>query len=212
MHEITYFLLNFWGVEAKLNLFFEKVSHNLICVSFLQDQEIQFFIQIVKLFMQIIDLMYFSIQFDSVNFLLTLLFSVYYYVRRWGVWSCAWIVIINPFVPSAPFLYPQKTESLTVFWCFQGVEEGCIGKEWVNESDRLIGLNHYGCKKYGPKEVYFKVKFSLNKTVCIFIYVAYTKLLKVLKNNRKIFLFYLIQIQMNVAFLVGYLHSCLLSR
>ena len=31
----------------------------------------------------------------------------------------------NPFVPNAPFLY------LTVFWCFQGVEKGCIGNEWV---------------------------------------------------------------------------------
>ena len=33
-----------------------------------------------------------------------------------------------PFVPNAPFLYPLKT-----FWCFQGVEKGCIGNEWVNE-------------------------------------------------------------------------------
>ena len=40
---------------------------------------------------------------------------------------------INPFVPNAPFLYPVKTlENLTVFWCFQGVQEGCIGNEWVN--------------------------------------------------------------------------------
>ena len=40
---------------------------------------------------------------------------------------------INPFVPSAPFLYLLKTsENLTVFWCFQGVEkEGCFGNEWV---------------------------------------------------------------------------------
>ena len=40
--------------------------------------------------------------------------------------------IINPFVPNAPFLYPLKTsENLTVFWCFQEVEKGCIGNEWV---------------------------------------------------------------------------------
>ena len=39
---------------------------------------------------------------------------------------------INPFVPNAPFLYPLKTsENRKVFWCFQGVEKGCIGKIWV---------------------------------------------------------------------------------
>ena len=33
-------------------------------------------------------------------------------------------VPINPFVPNAPFIYPQKTsENLTVFWCFQGSRE-----------------------------------------------------------------------------------------
>ena len=36
------------------------------------------------------------------------------------------------FVPSLPFLYPLKTsENRKVFWCFQGVEKGCIGNEWV---------------------------------------------------------------------------------
>ena len=39
---------------------------------------------------------------------------------------------INPFVLNAPFLYPLKTsENLTAFWCFQGIEKGCIGNEWV---------------------------------------------------------------------------------
>ena len=38
--------------------------------------------------------------------------------------------ILNPFVPSAPFLYPQKTsENLTAFCCVQCVEEGCIENE-----------------------------------------------------------------------------------
>ena len=37
-------------------------------------------------------------------------------------------LFLNPFVPSAPFLYPLKTsENLMVFWCFLGVEKG-----WVN--------------------------------------------------------------------------------
>ena len=38
-----------------------------------------------------------------------------------------------PFVSNAPFLYPQKTENLTVVWCFQGVMKGCIGSKWVND-------------------------------------------------------------------------------
>ena len=41
---------------------------------------------------------------------------------------------LKPFVYNAPFLYPLKaSENLKVFWCFQGVEKGCIGNEWVNE-------------------------------------------------------------------------------
>ena len=37
------------------------------------------------------------------------------------------------FVPNAPFLYPLKaSENHTVFWCFQGIEKGGIGNEWVN--------------------------------------------------------------------------------
>ena len=40
--------------------------------------------------------------------------------------------LFSPFVPNAPFLYPLKTsENLAVFWCFQGVEKGCIVNEWV---------------------------------------------------------------------------------
>ena len=44
------------------------------------------------------------------------------------------ILPINPFVPNAPFLYPLKTsENCNVFWCFQGIEKGCVGNKWVNE-------------------------------------------------------------------------------
>ena len=46
--------------------------------------------------------------------------------------------ILNPFVPTTPFLYPLKTsENLTVFWCFQWVE-----KEWLG-TNGLIPLNVY---------------------------------------------------------------------
>ena len=43
---------------------------------------------------------------------------------------------VNPFFPSAPFLYPLKTsEKLKILWCFQGVENGCIGNEWVKNTE-----------------------------------------------------------------------------
>ena len=43
--------------------------------------------------------------------------------------------LINPFVPNALFLYPLKTsENRKVFWCFWGVEKGCIGNKWVKIS------------------------------------------------------------------------------
>ena len=37
--------------------------------------------------------------------------------------------LINPFVPNAPFLYPQKTENPKVFWCFQEIDKGYIGNQ-----------------------------------------------------------------------------------
>ena len=42
-----------------------------------------------------------------------------------NIWSETYLLTINPFVPNAPFLYPLKT--LTVFWCFQGVEKSALG-------------------------------------------------------------------------------------
>ena len=47
----------------------------------------------------------------------------------------------NPFVPNASSLYSlETTENLTVFWCFQGVEKGCFGNEWVNKEHVLMKL------------------------------------------------------------------------
>ena len=50
---------------------------------------------------------------------------------------------IKLFVPTASFLYPLKTsENLMVFWSSEGVENGCIGNEWVKfkyqDFDRLM--------------------------------------------------------------------------
>ena len=40
----------------------------------------------------------------------------------------------NSFVRRPPFLYPLKTsENLTIFWCFQEVEKGCIRNNWANQ-------------------------------------------------------------------------------
>ena len=42
---------------------------------------------------------------------------------------------LKPFVPNSPFLYTLKTtENLTIFWCFQGAEKGCIENEWVKKN------------------------------------------------------------------------------
>ena len=38
---------------------------------------------------------------------------------------------------NARFLYPLETENLTVF-CFQGVEIGCIGKEWIKTAKEIL--------------------------------------------------------------------------
>ena len=50
---------------------------------------------------------------------------------------------INPFLPKEPFLYPLKTsENRKVFWCFQEVEKGGIGNEWVkSEHSKILREN-----------------------------------------------------------------------
>ena len=46
----------------------------------------------------------------------------------------------HPFPSNASFLYHLKTsESLTVFWCFQGVEKGCLGA-----NELINNINNYG--------------------------------------------------------------------
>ena len=52
--------------------------------------------------------------------------------------------IINPFVLNAPFLYSLRTsKNLKVFWCFQGIEKGCIGKRWVNTTWKSEHRNEF---------------------------------------------------------------------
>ena len=58
-------------------------------------------------------------------------------------------VYIYPFVPNVSFLYYLKTsENRKVFCCFQGVEKGCIGNEWVKNLKFLADtrvLVIFGC-------------------------------------------------------------------
>ena len=47
---------------------------------------------------------------------------------------------VNHFFPNALFIYPLKTlENCKVFWCFPGIEKGCIGKKWINE---FLSIKH----------------------------------------------------------------------
>ena len=63
--------------------------------------------------------------------------------------------LLTHYFLNAPFLYPLKaSENLTVFWCFQWVEKGHIGSQWVKLSlkstfncHNLKGLN--SCRKKG---------------------------------------------------------------
>ena len=60
----------------------------------------------------------------------------------------------NPFVPNAPFLYPEKTsENLTVFWCFWGVGKRCIGNKWVNFAPLM---------NYNTKAIIWRILFIKN--------------------------------------------------
>ena len=45
----------------------------------------------------------------------------------------------KPFFPNVPFLHSLKTsENLMIFWCFQGVEKGCIGNKWTNNRITIV--------------------------------------------------------------------------
>ena len=71
---------------------------------------------------------------------------------------------LNSFVPSALFLYPQKTsENPTVrFWCFQGLEKGCIGKKWIN---RVLHTLLWSIKKWCGKILDFDIFVMLSLRV-----------------------------------------------
>ena len=41
----------------------------------------------------------------------------------------------NPLASNTPFLYPLETSENLQGFCFQGVEKGCIGNEWVKSDE-----------------------------------------------------------------------------
>ena len=95
-----------------------------------------------------------------------------------NVWSLTFTLAIeaffNPFFPNASFLYPLKPlENRKVFWCFQVVEKGCIGNEWVKERElfpqhSMVLLLHEffefwfttGFQKIFPSSIMLPVFFS----------------------------------------------------
>ena len=101
----------------------------------------------------------------------TLLFhlTIYFNGKNLNPWILAYLsLLIDPFVPYAPFLYLMKTsENLAVF-CFRGVEKGWIANEWVNptsldkewitdgnNSDRIVGIFIYSITS-------MKIQFHIN--------------------------------------------------
>ena len=50
---------------------------------------------------------------------------------------------LNPFFPNASFLYLLNTSgNLTVF-CFHGIENGCVGKEWFKTFEKIPVISLY---------------------------------------------------------------------
>ena len=52
-----------------------------------------------------------------------------------------WNSLVNRFVPNAPLLPLKTSENLTVFWCFRGVEKGCIWNKCVKIFYKTIDLS-----------------------------------------------------------------------
>ena len=71
-------------------------------------------------------------------------------------------LLINPFVPNAPFVYPLKTsENFTVFSCFHGVEKEYIGSKWVDQLWQKVGtLKEEICESE-----------TVSKCFCIFVVI-----------------------------------------
>ena len=61
-------------------------------------------------------------------------------ILHFMVFQFLWTIhTLTHFFPNATFLYHLKTsENVKVFWCFQGVEKGCNGNEWIDFGSILL--------------------------------------------------------------------------
>ena len=87
----------------------------------------------------------------------------------------------KPFIQNVPLLYPLKTlENLTFLWCFQGVEKGCIGNNWVKI--QITNHNSKALSKTTNKKtqffqffllLYYHIKLSLQSILhfCHLLYI-----------------------------------------
>ena len=50
-------------------------------------------------------------------------------------------LMMNPFVPSAPFLYPPKNIRKAYVFQFSGLERGCIGNKWIQFEKFTLAIN-----------------------------------------------------------------------
>ena len=83
------------------------------------------------------------------------------------------IVELNPLVPNAPFLYPLKTsENLKVFWCFYGVQKGCIGNQWVKEHP-METLTHKSSWNTIPADGYVMIFHYISGKLYFFFFFFY---------------------------------------
>ena len=62
------------------------------------------------------------------------IFYLYEFVKFQHIYS--WKDTFNPFIPNPPFIYPLKTSENRKVLCFQEVEKGCIGNEWINKEPK----------------------------------------------------------------------------
>ena len=101
-----------------------------------------------------------------------------------------------------PFTIPWKHQKTTVFWCFQRVEQWCIGNEWINQANKctqlILGakqknIANMSVKCDDPKtaqKTYWSIlsRFSNNKRIPIMPPVlVYSKLICDFKKKSKLF-------------------------
>ena len=103
----------------------------------------------------------------ATNLIKTLLINLYWIIKYLPFRSVnlEFLAMINHFGPSAPFLYPLNTlENRTVFWCFQGVQKGASGTNW------LI----YSCYHFYWFFIVFWSIYGMHKALLIFVFVDIT--------------------------------------